>query len=121
MQSPYRLLPAVIALSFSSVTATPVFALDQPPPLVLAEKYHEQIDLSRYWVSEKYDGARAWWNGQQFISRGGGVYHAPKWFTANLPDEVLDGELWMGRNQFQPLMQTIRDSIPDDAAWRAVK
>ena len=121
MQSKYLLLPAVIALSLYSVAADPVFAFEQTPPLVLAENYHENIDLSRYWVSEKYDGARAWWNGKNFISRGGGIYRAPKWFTANLPAQVLDGELWIGRNQFQPLMQTIRDTVPDDEAWRAVK
>lgn len=121
MQSPYRLLSAVIALSLSSVAPPPVYSLEAAPPLVLAERYHDQIDLSRYWVSEKYDGARAWWDGKKFISRGGGVYHAPAWFTANLPRQTLDGELWIGRNQFQPLMQTIRDQVPDDAAWQNVK
>ncbi len=121
MQSSYRLLPVVIALSLSAVTVSPAFALNAAPPLVLAERYHAQVDLSRYWVSEKYDGARAWWDGEKFISRGGGIYQAPDWFIANLPDEVLDGELWIGRNKFQQLMQTIRDQVPDDSAWRTVK
>ncbi len=121
MQLSYRLLPAVIALSLSAVTVSPVFALEAGPPIVLAERYHADIELSRYWVSEKYDGARAWWDGEKFVSRGGGVYRAPDWFVANLPNEVLDGELWIGRNQFQQLMQAIRDQVPDDAAWRTVK
>lgn len=121
MQSPYRLLSALVALSFSSVTSTPALALKQVPPLILAASYHDHIDLSRYWVSEKYDGARAWWDGEKFVTRGGGVYHAPAWFTADLPDQILDGELWIGRNQFQPLMKIIRDQVPDDIAWRKVK
>ena len=50
MQSPYRLLSALVALSFSSVTSTPALALKQVPPLILAASYHDHIDLSRYWV-----------------------------------------------------------------------
>ena len=112
------LLSVLVALGLSN----PVIANNpNAPPLVLAEHFHDQIDLSRYWVSEKYDGARAWWNGVNFISRSGNIYQAPQWFTANLPNEVLDGELWIARNQFQLLMQTIRDHVPDNAAWRAVK
>jgi DNA ligase-1 len=88
---------------------------------MLAAHFNEQFEVSRYWVSEKYDGARAWWNGRHFVSRGGNIYQAPDWFTANLPNETLDGELWIGRNRFQRLMQTIRDQKPDDAAWRDVK
>ncbi|MEM7258571.1 MAG: DNA ligase, partial [Pseudomonadota bacterium] len=101
------LLSAVIALCITH----PVYANSSgaKPPLVLAEHFDDQFDVSRYWVSEKFDGARAWWNGKNFISRGGNVYHAPAWFVANLPEVVLDGELWIGRNKFQQLMQTIRD------------
>ncbi len=90
------------------------------PPLSLAQVYHNDIDLSRYWVSEKLDGARVWWDGENLLSRGGNIYHAPDWFTDQLPDYVLDGELWIGRGQFQLLMQTIRDMVADDSAWRRV-
>ncbi len=116
----YRsMLSAVIA----TCLANPIIAKESSgsPSLVLAEQFHNQIDLSLYWVSEKYDGARAWWNGRHFLSRGGNIYHAPKWFTDNLPDIALDGELWIGRGRFQALMQTIRDHKPDDTAWKAVK
>ncbi len=118
MQLPHLVVPALVALCFSDQTI-PDSA--NTPPINLAENYHSQIDLSRYWVSEKFDGARAWWNGTEFISRGGNVYHAPAWFTKGLPDKVLDGELWIGRNQFQQLMRTIRDHSPEDDAWRSVR
>lgn len=120
MQSLYRYLPAVVALALSS-NLPPALAQNPAPPLVLAEHYYATTDLSRYWVSEKYDGARVWWDGAKLISRGGSVYRAPYWFTANFPKQPLDGELWIGRNEFQLLMQTIRDQVPDDAAWRSVK
>ena len=54
---------------------------------------------------EKLDGVRAWWDGRQFLSRQGNVYHAPQWFTAGLPNVCLDGELWLGRKAFQRPMK----------------
>ncbi len=114
-----QLLTTLVACVLSGPVAAT--APNGTPPLALAEHYHTQLDLPRYWVSEKYDGARAWWNGSQFVSRGGNIYHAPAWFTAHLPAETLDGELWMGRGNFQLLMQTIRDHQPDENAWRQVR
>lgn len=118
MQLPRLIVPALAAFFVSDHAIAESANI---PPINLAEKYHSQIDLTRYWVSEKYDGARAWWNGTEFISRGGHVYRVPSWFTEGLPDHTLDGELWVGRNQFQQLMQTIRDQTPDDNAWREVR
>lgn len=103
--------PAIISSAFAH----------HAPPVSLAQIYTDQIDLSRYLVSEKLDGARAWWDGTHLLSRNGNIFHAPSWFTDALPDRVLDGELWLGRGQFQPLMQTIRDAKPNEAAWRQVK
>lgn len=121
MQYNRSLLTLMLGLALSAPPFIPAVAADSVPPLSLANNYHRQIDLNRYWVSEKYDGARVWWNGQQLISRGGNVYHAPGWFIDKLPRQTLDGELWMGRGNFQLLMQTIRDHRPDDTAWRQVR
>ena len=71
------------------------------PPLLLAETWDNVTDLTGWWMSEKLDGVRAYWDGAQFLSRQGNRYHAPDWFTAGLPDEPLDGELWLGRKKFQ--------------------
>ncbi len=120
MQYSRTLLATLVALAVA-VPSVVITTHASPPPLVLAEHYHSQIDLSRYWVSEKYDGARAWWNGREFVSRGGNVYRAPGWFARNFPQHTLDGELWMGRGSFQRLMQTIRDHTPDEKAWREVR
>jgi len=98
------------------------FAKDATKPnIMLAKSYYEGIDLNQYWVSEKYDGVRALWDGKQFISRGGNIYHAPDWFTENFPKKKLDGELWIARQSFELLVSTVRDRKPDHDAWRKVK
>ncbi len=97
----------------------PVFA--DAPGLLLAKVYSDQEDLAQWWVSEKLDGVRAYWDGRQLISRQGNRFAAPTWFTAGFPDTPLDGELWMGRNTFDELSGTVRQQTPDDAQWRKVR
>lgn len=72
-------------------------------------------------VSEKFDGVRAVWDGQVLRFRSGRVIAAPTWFLTALPKVPLDGELWMARGAFDQLSGVVRQSEPDDEAWRAVK
>lgn len=96
-------------------------AADEPsPPVMLANVYDADIDLEDYWVSEKYDGIRAYWDGRQLLTRSGNVIHAPDWFISGWPQAPMDGELWIGRGLFEVLSSTVRDAHPDDAAWRRV-
>jgi DNA ligase 1 len=92
-----------------------------PPRLMLANVYHTEVDISDYWVSEKYDGVRAFWNGASLVTRSGKTINAPDWFGASFPHTSLDGELWIGRGSFEELVATVRDQRPDEAAWRAVR
>ena len=55
------------------------------PPLMLANEYRPDIILAGYWVSEKYDGVRGYWDGRRLLTRGGQVIQAPPWFTAGWP------------------------------------
>jgi DNA ligase 1 len=99
----------------------PAVVAAAPPPLLLANDYDDvAVDVSRYWVSEKYDGVRAYWDGQQLVTRAGNTIHAPEWFTLGWPTEPLDGELWAGRGQFEQVTATVRDLEPDDDAWRHI-
>ncbi|WP_232424092.1 DNA ligase [Imhoffiella purpurea] len=91
------------------------------PELQLAEVYSEDIDLGRYWVSEKYDGVRAYWDGARLVSRGGHEIHAPEWFVAGFPRVPLDGELWLRRGAFARVSGTVRQLEPDEDAWRQVR
>ncbi|MDZ7938800.1 MAG: DNA ligase [Rhodoferax sp.] len=91
------------------------------PALMLANVYHPSISLADYWVSEKYDGIRGYWDGQQLLTRGGESVQAPAWFTAGWPATPLDGELWAGRGQFARASSTARQQLPDEAAWRGMR
>ena len=92
------------------------------PPLALANDFDEaDIDLSGYWISEKYDGVRAYWDGKQLLTRAGNVIHAPAWFTARWPATPLDGELWAGRGRFERVTATVRDLQPDHEAWQDIR
>jgi DNA ligase len=91
------------------------------PALLLANVYHEGIELDDYWISEKLDGVRAYWDGQQLISRQGNVFQSPSWFTAGFPKQPLDGELWMGRGTFEECSGAVRRLIPDAAQWHRIR
>lgn len=97
-------------------------AQERPPALMLANVYADAgIDLADYWISEKYDGVRGYWDGEKLLTRSGHRIHAPAWFTAGWPALPLDGELWIGRGEFAAVSSTVRDRHPDDAAWRRVR
>jgi len=91
------------------------------PAMLLAEAYSAGVDVTRYWVSEKFDGVRAQWDGHTLRFRGGGIVPAPAWFSANFPAVPLDGELWIGRGQFDALSGTVRKLEPVDAEWHQVR
>src|SRR5262245_61289032 len=70
-------------------------------PVLLAETWDGALDPRRWWISEKLDGVRAYWDGTRMLSRLGNVLHAPDWFIKGLPKHPLDGELFMARKSFQ--------------------
>ncbi len=90
------------------------------PPLLLAEKWDNATDLSDWWMSEKLDGVRAYWDGKQFLSRQGNLYHAPAWFIEGLPAVPLDGELWIDRKKFQRTVSIVRRQDKSDL-WNEVR
>ncbi len=101
--------------------------------------------IAGWFMSEKLDGKRAYWDGG--ISRGlyamdvpwantikdkkpiiatglwtraGKVVHAPGWWLDDLPKIPLDGELWLGRGEFQRLT-AITARHQADNRWRDVQ
>lgn len=90
------------------------------PPLLLAERWDNAQDLAGWWLSEKLDGVRAYWDGRSLISRLGNRFHAPDWFLAGLPETPLDGELWIARKAFQRTVGIVRRQDKSDL-WKEVR
>ncbi|WP_224363580.1 DNA ligase [Hyalangium versicolor] len=87
------------------------------PPVLLAHSWENDTDLTGWWMSEKLDGVRAYWDGTRFLSRQGNPFYAPDWFTEKLPDHPLDGELFGGRKKFQRTVSIVRrQDMSDD--WK---
>ncbi|MDP4945082.1 MAG: DNA ligase [Alishewanella sp.] len=91
------------------------------PELLLAQIYHENVDIQDYWVSEKLDGVRAYWDGKQLLSRGGNIIAAPSWFLADFPSQKLDGELWLGRQQFAATLSIVSKQQPVQSEWQQIR
>ena len=94
---------------------------DAGPPLLLAETWDDAIDLAGWWMSEKLDGVRAYWDGTQFLSRLGNLFHAPglvhRGACRRMP---LDGELWIDRKKFQQTVSIVRRQDKTDH-WKEVR
>lgn len=113
-------LSSITGLGLLGLLAPPALQAATPPALALAREAAPGVSPRGYLVSEKYDGVRALWTGRQLLSRGGLPIAAPAWFLARLPAEPLDGELWLGRGQFDALSGLVRSSSGRDDDWHRV-
>lgn len=93
----------------------------EAPRLLLARDAPDGIAPHGYLVSEKYDGVRALWDGRTLRFRSGLVVSAPAWFTARLPAQPLDGELWLARGRFESVSAAVRRHEPHEAEWQALR
>lgn len=117
--------------------------------LMLAHNFKaDKHGISGWMLSEKLDGMRCFWDGgitrgmpksevpwancdkdERYLeppicsglwSRYGNVIHAPDWWLDELPEMLLDGELYAGRENRQWLMSTIKQLVPDTDDWGKV-
>ena len=114
-----------LIIVFFLFLATPLFSSASEvakPQIQLANLYHKNIDIQNYFVSEKLDGVRAYWDSEKLISREGNVYKAPQWFTKNFPNQHLEGELWIKRGAFEQLSAIARRDNKDynEAGWENI-
>jgi DNA ligase-1 len=86
---------------------------------LLAEKYEPHINPEGWWMSVKHDGIRAIWDGTKLVSKKGTVFSAPASFLARLPNFKLDGELWLGRGQFDECSSIVASSR--DKGWERLR
>ncbi|MCG9757128.1 DNA ligase [Shewanella insulae] len=92
----------------------------QQPGLQLAGRREADRPISEYLVSEKFDGVRGRWTGNSMMTRSGHPIRVPPWFTKGFPKDPLDGELWIGREQFEAISALVRNKNADPERWRAV-
>lgn len=87
--------------------------------VMLAEKYTGDEEIDGWIMSEKLDGVRCVWNGRTMKTRNNNTFYPPDFFTEDFPDEILDGELWMDRGQFQKTVSIVRKSEAHDG-WKNI-
>ena len=93
---------------------------DGAPPLLLAHKWEMDVALEGWWMSEKLDGVRAYWDGARFVSRLGNPFVAPAFFIDGLPETPLDGELFGGRKRFQRTVGIVKRQDGSEA-WKELR
>lgn len=106
--------------------------------VLLLMDYHKArpSNVQEFVMSEKLDGVRALWNGKQLLTRNGRVIKAPACFTKHFPPFALDGELWIGRGEFEKALALVQkdcthcpcsgdrealDSSQEDSSWGRAK
>jgi len=87
------------------------------PELFLLKKYQKNSNISNWYMSEKLDGVRAYWDGEKLISRNGKIFSAPKFFTSQFPKMELDGELWSKRGDFSTIASIV-NSKKEFSRWK---
>ncbi|WP_462106864.1 DNA ligase [Campylobacter concisus] len=78
-------------------------------------------NVAGWLASEKLDGVRAYWDGENLLSRQGKKLNAPPSFTKNFPNFALDGELYANELKFEEIQATVMDKLPDEKAWSRLK
>jgi len=89
------------------------------PELFLLNKYSQNMNISGWYMSEKLDGIRAYWDGKQLKSKNGYKINVPKWFIEDFPPFALDGELWTKRGDFENIQSIVLDDIPSKK-WKEI-
>lgn len=99
--------------------------------VMLAHSYEDDKHSKQvigWWMSEKYDGVRAKWNGKEMESRTGIVYNIPEFLKDQLKLIVckdgnpieLDGELWGGYDTFAHTSGLARRIESNCDAWKNI-
>ncbi|MEO1851907.1 MAG: DNA ligase [Methyloprofundus sp.] len=89
------------------------------PDLFLLKTYDDSKDVVGWVMSEKLDGIRGFWNGQELLTRGGKKLNPPKWFIQNYPPFAIDGELWTKRGDFENISSIVR-SAKSKERWKDI-
>ncbi len=98
---------AALAL-LTPMAGHPILSHAEPNFRVMLAKSYDQQTVAGWLASEKLDGVRAYWNGENLLSRRGNIFTAPNGFADEFPDFDLDGELYIGRGRFADTSGKVR-------------
>lgn len=88
------------------------------------EKRNPKFKEEDWYISEKWDGLRAIWDGKVFVTKNGESIDAPKWFTDKIPKIALDGELFVGRGKLEEANSIVRTKKKsknyDEERWKGI-
>lgn len=70
---------------------------------------YDNQNIKGWYMSEKLDGIRAYWDGKQLLTKNGNKITTKKEFTKNFPNFELDGELWTKRDDFENIQSIVLD------------
>lgn len=87
----------------------------QKPKVYIDYKYN----INSWYMSEKLDGIRAFWDGEKLLSKNGNIIHAPLWFIKDFPKFKLDGELYTKRQNFENIQNIVLDKTPS-SKWKEI-
>lgn len=91
-----------------------LYSLDLDKPTI-----YKNQNINGWLMSEKLDGVRAYWNGNELLTKNGKKIYAPKYLTKNFPNFELDGELWTKRADFENIQAIVLDKIPS-SKWSEI-
>lgn len=117
---PFNISPLRITALFVFILLAmqPLYGFAHQP--MLPKIYSKHQDVIGWWMSEKLDGIRGYWDGEQLWSKNGHPFHPPAQFTQQLPPFALEGELWGGRGTFERTAATVLRQQPHDG-WFELK
>lgn len=87
---------------------------------MLPKVYRAETDICGWWMSEKLDGVRAYWDGETLYSKNGVPFSPPAEFTADWPPFPMEGELWGGRGTFEYTLSAVLQQ-QEHAGWLDLK
>lgn len=92
------------------------FSFELQRPMVYDEK-RDKID--GWFMSEKLDGIRAYWDGKKLYTKNKNEIFAPSFFTKDFPPFELDGELWTKRADFENIQSIVLNNN-SNLAWENI-
>jgi DNA ligase 1 len=114
--TPFAAILALLLCCFELISAAHGGTVERMLPGV----YREGQDISGWLISEKLDGVRGYWDGNQLWSKNGKALHPPAELVRKLPDFHLEGELWGGRGTFETTVSIVLQQAAEDD-WLRLK